>query len=68
MTTDASLTAKVTTALQADAEVGGLDIGVRTENGIVTLTGSGLDAAKSERAMQIAKSVDGVKGVLGNFS
>ena len=60
---DAAITAKVKTALLADAEVKGLKIDVDTHDGVVTLTGELAGRGNVDRAATIAKGIDGVKAV-----
>ncbi|MCC6534767.1 MAG: BON domain-containing protein [Burkholderiales bacterium] len=65
---DAALTAKVKTALLADKEVNGSDIDVDTKLGVVTLRGRLSDQAQIERALAVARAVDGVKSVDNQLS
>ena len=60
---DAALTGKVKTALIADPDVKALKIDVDTKDGVVTLTGSADKTANLDRAVTVAKGVDGVKSV-----
>ena len=60
---DAAITAKVKTALLADADVKGLKVDVDTKDGVVTLTGNADNKANLERAATVAKGVEGVKSV-----
>ncbi|HVF64749.1 MAG TPA: BON domain-containing protein [Casimicrobiaceae bacterium] len=62
-TADAAITAKVKTALLADPEVKGLQINVDTRDGAVTLAGALDKAANIERAVTLARGVEGVKSV-----
>jgi hyperosmotically inducible protein len=59
---DSMITAKVKTAFVADKDVGALNIGVDTTNGVVRLTGSGSET-EARRAAQLASNVEGVKSV-----
>ena len=60
---DATITAKVKTALVGEPGLKALQINVDTANGVVTLTGA-VDTPQSlERATQVAQAVDGVKSV-----
>jgi len=59
---DATVTAKVKTALLADKAVGGTAISVETKQGRVTLTGH-VPQAQIQRAEEIARGVEGVQGV-----
>jgi hyperosmotically inducible protein len=60
---DAAVTAKVKTALLADPDVKALQIDVDTRDGVVTLRGSVSPPTNVERAVAIAKGVNGVKSV-----
>jgi hyperosmotically inducible protein len=60
---DATLTAKVKTALLADGAVSGMSIDVDTKDGVVTLSGQLPDAGQAARAVDIARKIDGVKSV-----
>jgi hyperosmotically inducible protein len=60
---DAAITAKVKTALLADADVKGLAIDVDTKNGVVTLNGSADKAGNADKAVSIARRIEGVKSV-----
>ena len=60
---DASVTAKVKAALMAESGVDSNKINVDTFNGRVTLKGEGLDKTQIERAVQVARGVEGVKDV-----
>ena len=60
---DAATTAKVKTALLADPDVKALRIDVDTRDGVVTLSGTVMNASNIERAATIAKGIDGVKSV-----
>jgi hyperosmotically inducible periplasmic protein len=64
---DATLTAKVKTALIADPNVKALAIDVETKDGVVTLHGTTDNMANRDRASQIASSVEGVRSVLNNL-
>jgi hyperosmotically inducible protein len=60
---DATITARVKTALLNDSQVGGLKIDVDTTKGVVTMSGIVKSQAEAERAVQLAKQVNGVKDV-----
>ena len=60
---DATITARVKTALLNDAEVGGLKIDVDTTLGVVTMSGTVRSRAEEQRAVQLARRIDGVKDV-----
>jgi hyperosmotically inducible protein len=64
---DATLTAKVKTALIAEPNVKALAIDVETKDGVVTLHGTADNMANRDRASQIASSVEGVRSVLNNL-
>lgn len=60
---DATITAKVKSALLAESGVPGTDINVDTSQGRVTLRGQVADKTQIERALSIAKGIDGVQSV-----
>ena len=60
---DATVTAKVKAALMAESGVDGTKINVDTFNGRVTLKGEVPDQTMIDKAVQVAKSVEGVKDV-----
>lgn len=60
---DAAITVAINTALAKDQQLSVLRIDVDTVDGHVVLDGSAPDAAASQRATQLARSVDGVKSV-----
>lgn len=60
---DAGITAQVKTALLNDSEVGGLRIDVDTSKGLVTLSGVVKSKAEADKAVAIARKVDGVRDV-----
>jgi hyperosmotically inducible protein len=60
---DAGITAKVKTALAAEKDVSALAIDVDTVQGNVTLSGRVTDQSVAQRAIQVARSVEGVKSV-----
>jgi len=60
---DAAITTRIKAAIILDPSLKSLDIKVNTAGGIVTLSGTADTPDKSERAAQIASSVDGVKYV-----
>lgn len=63
---DSVITTKVKTAMLADDQVKGLDISVDTKDGVVTLNGKASPSAK-QRAVQIAKNVEGVHSVIDSI-
>jgi len=62
--TDAGITTNVKTKLAADDTVKAYQIDVDTRNGVVTLSGGVESAAAKERAVQIARTTDGVRDVV----
>jgi osmotically-inducible protein OsmY len=60
---DATITTRVKTALLNDSQVAGLKIDVDTFKGVVTLSGAVKTRGEEQRAIQIARSVDGVTNV-----
>jgi hyperosmotically inducible periplasmic protein len=60
---DSVITAKVKSELLADPAVKGLDAKVETYNGIVQLSGFVDSQAQMDRAIEIARAVNGVNGV-----
>jgi hyperosmotically inducible protein len=65
---DAGITAKVTSALLAEQGVNGTAINVDTMQGNVTLTGRVPDQSQAERAVQVARGIEGVKAVDSKLS
>ena len=57
------LTSKVKVALLGDPQVKGMQVEVNSRDGVVTLVGSLDSAADVERAIAVAKGVEGVKAV-----
>jgi hyperosmotically inducible protein len=65
---DATITAKVKTALIAEPGLKGLSIDVDTSNNVVSLNGTvGSDAARAQ-AEEIARKTEGVKEVKNNLT
>lgn len=60
---DGIVTASVKSAFLADPEVNALQIAVVTRKGVVQLSGYADSRTQVERALQIARAVDGVTGV-----
>jgi osmotically-inducible protein OsmY len=60
---DAAITTAVNAKIAQDPKLSVMRINVDTVNGRVVLKGSAPDAASSERAQQLATTVDGVVGV-----
>lgn len=65
---DASVTAKVKSALLADEQVKGLQINVDTAGGKVVLSGTAKSDTEKQRAEQLAMQVEGVRGVQNNIA
>jgi hyperosmotically inducible protein len=63
MLRDGSLTARVKTALLADENVPASQIDVDSNDGVVTLSGRLSSEAQVQRALEIARKVDGVQRV-----
>lgn len=64
---DAAITAKVKTAMAADALVKARNIDVDTVRGVVSLNGTVGSTAEKSRAMEIARNVSGVIDVRDNL-
>lgn len=64
---NSAITMKVKAMLMKDESLKSLDIHVTTKNEVVTLAGTVKNMHESERAVRIAKSVDGVKAVKNNM-
>jgi hyperosmotically inducible protein len=60
---DATITARVKTALLNDPQVGATKIDVDTTNGIVTLSGTVKSQAEAARALELTRLAAGVKDV-----
>lgn len=60
---DGSITTKVKAGLVADPDLKGMEISVDTEQGVVMLSGFVESKAEADKAVQVAKSVDGVTSV-----
>jgi osmotically-inducible protein OsmY len=65
---DAALTAKVKSALMAEPGIDSLQIDVDTNGGRVTLSGEVDSPENRSRALQVARGVDGVSGVVDRLS
>jgi osmotically-inducible protein OsmY len=63
MMDDATITARVKTALLNDPQVGATKIDVETTQGVVTMSGTVKSEAEATRAVQLAKQAIGVKDV-----
>jgi osmotically-inducible protein OsmY len=62
-TDDAAITARVKTALLNDTQINATRIDVATSNGVVTMSGAVKSKAEEQRAIQLARQVNGVKDV-----
>jgi len=60
---DDEITKAVKERLAKDAQLKGSHVGVRSDNGVVTLTGDAKDLDARARASQLARGVPGVKSV-----
>ena len=60
---DTWITTKVKSSLLADSDVAGLDVEVETVNGEVRLSGQVDSQAQADRAVQIARDIEGVTNV-----
>jgi osmotically-inducible protein OsmY len=60
---DTAITTKVKAGLFKEPELKALDIHVETEKGVVMLSGFVDSKASAERAVRLAKDVEGVKSV-----
>jgi hyperosmotically inducible periplasmic protein len=60
---DATISTRVRTALLNDPQVGALRIDVASSGGVVTLTGTARSRNEEQRAVALARGVDGVKDV-----
>lgn len=60
---DSTITTKVKAGLVADPALKGMEISVDTEGGVVMLSGFVESKAEADKAMQVAKGVDGVTNV-----
>jgi len=65
---DATITAKVKASFTQDKLVKGRDISVRTDSGVVDLTGKVNSKAESDRATELATNVKAVKAVHNNLT
>ena len=64
---DATITAKVKTALIAEPGLKGLAIDVDTTGNVVTLTGAVATEAAKQEAERLARGIEGVKDVTNNL-
>jgi len=66
--TDAKITTVITTRYLFDSEVGGTDIDVDTDNGVVTLRGTVESDAEKQLAMEIANNAEDVRKVVDELT
>ncbi len=64
---DAALTARVKTVLLNDPQLDATHIDVSTSAAVVTLNGTVKSASDQQRAVQLARQVEGVKDVRSNL-
>ncbi len=64
---DTTITTRVKTALLNDPSVSALKIDVSTVQGVVTLSGTARSKSEEQKAIQIARGVQGVKDVRSNL-
>jgi hypothetical protein len=65
---DSTITTEVQNRLSADSDTQGLKLNVKTEGGVVTLSGSAATEIEKEKAEQIAKHTEGVNRVVNNIT
>ena len=65
---DATITARVKTALLNDTQVNATKIDVTTSNGVVNLSGTVRSKTEEDRAVQLARQVSGVREVKANLT
>lgn len=66
--TDAKITTVITTRFLFNSEVGGTDIDVDTDKGVVTLNGTVGSDAEKQLAVKIAKNAEDVRDVVDNLT
>lgn len=65
---DSMITAKIKTAMARDKQVSALNIKVDTDDkGVVTLSGKAKSQAEADKAVALARSVEGVVSVQNNI-
>ncbi len=62
-TSDTWITSKVRASFVAESELSALDIGVETNEGVVTLSGDVDTDAQRELAIKVAEDIEGVEAV-----
>lgn len=60
---DSWITTKVKSEMIANNDVAARNISVNTTKGVVTLTGTAATAQEANKAVEIARGIEGVKGV-----
>jgi hyperosmotically inducible protein len=65
---DASITAQVKTVLLNDPQINATRIDVSTANGVVTMSGTVKSQPEQQRAIQLARQVNGVRDVKANLT
>ena len=65
---DSTTSASVRARLVGHREIRGLSIGVRTRNGVVTLTGIAFSEEQRDRIVQVASETQGVERVVSNLT
>jgi hyperosmotically inducible periplasmic protein len=65
---DAAITTKVKTAFAKDPDVSAMKVHVETDKGFVTLKGDVKSPAERAKAAQLARNIEGVKGVNNNLT
>jgi hyperosmotically inducible protein len=65
---DTVITGKVKSAFVGDKQVSAMNIGVETNQGVVTLTGTAKDRSESSKAAELARNVQGVRRVQNNIT
>ncbi|MEH6503854.1 MAG: BON domain-containing protein [Cycloclasticus sp.] len=68
ISSDISITASVKTILIKDKQIDAFDINVDTYRGVVTLNGHVSSSALASRAVQLARTVNGVKKVTSKLA
>jgi hyperosmotically inducible protein len=64
---DTAIAAKVKSALIADSDVKGMKVNVDVSQGVVELNGVADSAANRQKAVRIARNVEGVREVRNNL-
>lgn len=64
---DSWITTKVKSDLAVEKDVSATDIHVNTYEGVVTLTGTVATQAEADKAVQVAREIQGVKSVVNNL-